>query len=622
MYLTALNIIIIMLFPIIAIGRFIIKYNPIIQSHKSEIYIAPVLGLSAILLISSWFGWLHQFNHNTSIVIILSITGISLIKNRDFSTFLYQWWLLSLFAIVSTLPLLLPLLLYNTFNPMNDGFTYLVHSQWLQQHSFLEEVNVSGNFPALSQIQLYKSFGSRMGASFFLSLVQSFFNNYWSYDAYMGVTALVFSIGCLTLGILIKYLVAINDFDCLFLCLIPAYSMNGFLTGAQLNFFPQTFGLTFSLALVALIPTAIYYVRDHNHGTFKYAFILFPPSLVAASLVVSYNDMLPAFLAGLIPFLIYIVYKKIIEIRKLVIALTILSVEVIVLSNIEIYRMVLNYFSILMSVSTGQARLGWPVLWNPMQFLSFSFGMKLPHFIMPIYYDQFISNYLAPILIGLISITVVKSEFKKRVALIFPVILSINLVYAAAFIKFRYFTSSGLDYEVGYTFAQWKLSKWISLINLSLVAVALSELMQSSKKSRFVIISIISIVYIYNFHMQMRVVSPLIVQEFQSETGVVNSSFEVFKGIRERVSSISPDDVIYLEFPGHTKLRQFMTYILYDRKLASNYEDDGYFAYVPQKDQVMPLSESEWLIDLDRNLKKGENELNISGIFHLSKRPF
>jgi len=159
-------------------------------------FFGPVLALCVFILLSVAYGWLSSFKFSVSLTIGTLALILSLLFSKCRITALKNsFWFLG-FVIIASTPILGPLMLFDSFNPFNDTFTYLVHGQWLQTHSFAETVLTSGNFPAETQVALYQNAGHRMGGSFFLAFIQSLFRLEWSYYTYVPVVCTFFCVGC------------------------------------------------------------------------------------------------------------------------------------------------------------------------------------------------------------------------------------------------------------------------------------------------------------------------------------------------------------------------------------------------------------------------------------------
>jgi hypothetical protein len=305
MFLVSIAVITIFLISLVAIGRLVISNCPkYLVQIDNKIFIEPIIGLSIFILTCICYGWLHNFKFEISFPIFVLMTVVSIFLDKNKNEFIYHCLKVIAFGLIVSLPILGPIIVYESFNSFNDTYTYLVHGQWLQIHPFSEKIVQSGNFPAESQVSMYQIDGSRMGASFFLAFLQSLFKLKWSYYAYIPAVCLALICGSLTMGALINKVVKLPEKVLFGLCLLPACSFNGFVFGAQFGFLPQTFGLCFVTILFLLISEFFNNINndclkskyDSNFFTNETRSSL-PLSLCLACLLYVYNDLFPAILA-------------------------------------------------------------------------------------------------------------------------------------------------------------------------------------------------------------------------------------------------------------------------------------------------------------------------------------
>ena len=84
---------------------------------------------------------------------------------------------------------------------------------------------------------------------------------------------------------------------------------------------------------------------------------------------------------------------------------------------------------------------------------------------------------------------------------------------------------------------------------------------------------------------------------FRTEVGS-ESPFAELAALRNYAKGIvKPDQKIYLDLPNiHHKLRQMVSYFLYDLELAGDWRDDGYLSGIPRDQQSIPLSSSTYMV--------------------------
>jgi len=605
-----------------ALGRRVVTVLPDSFEESVKFYVAPVLGLAVMILIVTVYGWLSPFKPTISISLFAGLLLLCLVFEKQRSVLFRDWLILCGFAIVATIPIFAPAIRFDSFNPFNDTFTYLVHGQWLQQHAFSEIAQSSGFFPAETQVVLYQRAGHRMGGSFFLGFVQSLFNLKWSYYAYLPTVGLAFTLGSLAIGGVIRKVVPVSRPVCLALCSIPALSMNGFVFGAQYGFLPQTFGLAFAAGLIGLIPGLIEHTLNAKPN-WKQQFVnLLPLSLCTAALLIAYSDMFPVVGAGVGLFLLLMIFLSWSDRNRIVVAFLIFSVQVMAVVNVEGVRIFRNFIHTLLGAASGSVHFGWPVLWSPIQFIANSFGMKAPFDSNVFFVDRLFSIWIFPVLLVAIVVILAKILRTKSKNPTILLLVCINVIFWLAFLKFRYATT-GLGAEVGNTFLQFKLSNWLAPYNIGLLGIAIAWLWVNGETCKRVFKSTVLVSLMAGAVIQFAIVSQMFTQQFQDETMQKHSPFNVFLDLRSRVASIPKDEVIYLGIPNeHHKIAQMAAYVMFDRKLAGSYKDGYLRGSLPADERDMPFEVADWMIQLKPTPTADENPLNRVGPFLLRRAPF
>jgi len=610
----------------VTIGRRFVDLLPSSLKESVGFYIAPLLGLACMVLITTLYGWLSPFKSIVTIPLVMGVILICIKFEKNRIELVRECLVISAFAIVATLPILAPAIRFDSYNPFNDTFTYLVQGQWLQEHSFSEAARASGFFPAETQVFLYQSAGSRMGGSFFLGFVQSLFNLEWSYYAYLATVGFVFSIGSLALGGIIRQVVPVSRAVTLALCTLPAFTMNGFVFGAQFGFFPQTFGLTFAAGLACLMPGIITNALSEKPTWSKQFVYLIPLTLCFSAFLLAYNDMFPIVGVVISIFLICVSWMYWSEKKIIAVLVLIFTAQVIAVVNVEGLRLVYSIINTALNAADGTARFGWQVLWMPVQFGAFSFGMKLPFSMGNLGADTFISVWMFLLLLIAVIFVIAKIFRAKPRNLTVLFILCLNLVFALAFLKFRYATPS-LNGEVGFTFLQFKLAQWLALFNLGLLGISIAWLFVKLKGSRRIYLYscylAYFVIFLAGYITQCGLIADNQIQSMQKETMRNRMPFNVFLELRAALANIPKDDVVYLGIPNeHHKMTQMVAYVLYDRKLSGDYQDDYMGTHIPKEERNMSPRNAKWYIEYKPQAESGENALRRVGPFLIHRAPF
>jgi hypothetical protein len=621
-FLTSITVLVCLLLVVTALGRRIADLLPSSLKDSIGFYIVPLLGLVGLVLITTVYGWLSPFKTSISIATSVGLILLSIVFEKQRVDLFRDWLIVSAFVIVATIPILAPAIRFDSFNPFNDTFTYLAHGQWLQEHAFSEVARSSGFFPAETQVVLYQNAGHRMGGSFFLGFVQSLFHLEWSYYAYLATVGLVFALGSLAIGGVIQQVVPVSRTITLVLCTLPAFSMNGFVFGAQYGFFPQTFGLAFASGLACLIPGLLANTLSAKPTWKKQFFYLLPLTLCCSAFLITYNDMFPVVGAGIGLFLLLVCVLYWRERKWIIGSVLMLTLQVLAVVNVEGVRIIKNFLHTLLGAASGAVHFGWPVLWSPIQFVAHSFGMKSPFDSKVFVIDHLFSTWVFPILLLMIVVILVKILRAKPKSLTVLLLVCINLIFWIIFAKFRY-AAAGLEGEVGNTFLQFKLAKWLAPFNLGLLGIVVAWLLVNGGKYKNICKYTVVTGLVAGMTIQCVIVAQMFTLQFQDEAMQKYSPFNVFLDLRSRVASIPKDQVIYLGIPTeHHKITQMVAYVLSDRKLAGKYEDGYLRGSLPEGERDMPLEAADWMIQLKPTQTMDENPLDRVGPFLLRRAPF
>lgn len=595
------------------VGRRLVTLLPNKVQHELSFYISPILGLAVLILLATLYGWLAPFNNKTSILLIILLGGLSFVLEKNKSLLVKDTGWLLVFAILCAAPILAPIFRYGGYNPFTDIFTYLVQAQWLQEHAFTEKVITSGNYPALTQVALYQITGSRMGGSFLLGFVQSLFAIKWSYYAYTPTVASALVTGCLALGGIVRHVVPMRRMTILAIALLPSITMNGFIYGAEWGFYPQTLGLSLALGICAIFPYLTKIVLQTRPGFKKLVIYSLPMAVCTSGLLFAYNEPFPIFAVGFLGYLLIVALNNRQCLAKLLEFITIFVMEVLVLVNYEAIRIFINIYQTL-GISNGFADIGWPILWLPIQFLAFTIGMKSPFRNIYLSYEYLFSTLGAGLIFLAMAVTLIifmRNHPKRRENIIF--LACIEFVLLIFFVKFRYLSPDKTAIEVGHTFLQFKIAKYLAPFMLASLGIFSAYCYHYFKQKRRLFVITYFIVLTVGFAAHY-VFAKNYSNYFLNSVAQRHDPFSVLLNLRQALSNIPNDEVIYVDlgWEKQHKLRQMVAYILYDRKIASDYRDDGYIlGRLPESEQNMSKSGAKIIIYMHNAVATNPNDMRV-----------
>lgn len=609
------------------VGFFLCRILIPLPNHNSSFYLFPAIGLSVMIIISSVIGRLFPLgNFSVSIFIIAGIIILVLICEKNIYQILAKSLVVSIFGIVCGISILVPLFFYGGFNSHNDTFTYLAHSNWLQNHSFNEKVSLDTVTPSTTQISLYQSGGLRMGGSFFLALSQALFNLEWAYDAYPAVLITIVSACCLAIGFPIA--VAFVDMRrnmLLILLSLPALSLGGLVFGANFGFLPQTIGLALGVGFLAVVGFSLNLIIEKKISIVIISKLAFLSALLFSGVVFAYSEIIPflalaCLISGLVFMMRFFVFKNILIFSSLIFIFSVL------LLNFEILR------AMKALLSQASAIVGTPVDWLLVGYISHAFGIHGGAWDLLQWSNNENIKYPA-FFVGLLFMIVIAGvmffsrqyvwKFIKN-GILMPFFATL-IIFSLFFLYFRYFVSSPFSIGTGQSWSQFKLSDWANpfLMVLLLFSFATFQFFLS-RIFNVILIVIFVICLIINIPISMDRIKP-----FVNGYGKVKNIAEFYVNFRNKVNDVCSYDMpVYLNLnDSDLKFRQMASLYLYDRKLESNWTNDGYiYFYLPSEDQnkksavgscVIESSKKNDLLDLEYDNRIGL--FNI-GIFQENKR--
>jgi hypothetical protein len=580
-YFGSIFILIILLSIITIIGRPVCELFPFKVRPSAKLLLSPVIGLSILTLAATFFCWIFRATPYLCIPITLLLTGVAFRFDRNKGVLLKHLFVLWVYAATASGALFYGLLRYNCFNPCNDFFTYLVHSQWLQQHAYHEPAMLSGSFPFLSQVALYQQTGLRMGASFFMSWIQAIFGAPLSYLVCPVAVALPLIAGCLVIG----YCASLNSFGRykpFLVAFFAAVGLNGFTYGISWGFLPQTYGIAFATG--SLIMLGIANTRLSKVPAWKEAFVTaIPCALLFSGMVYSYSEIVPFTTFAFVLALAYFLLKRDCH-HGLVKFYSAFFVEVAFLVNLEMPR---AFFAIL---TQSKTIVGWPIDWRIIDFAALAFGFRggggddVWLLGSPVVSVLLLAVLLIPLFLNR------KALICNRFSQLLPCIAFI-LISGAFFLYFRYGSTSPWPTGTGQSWNQFKIANWASAFCMILVGLSVLQAAKRPKLHKVLLFILISCslagVY-WNY--------PLAywrTRYFRSAVGS-ESPFTELTALRNYTRNLAiPDQKIYLEFPPiYETLRRMVLYFLYDSELAGDWSGDVYVGQTP----MVPLSSSAYMV--------------------------
>jgi hypothetical protein len=561
----------------------------------SKLFFSPVIGFAVLTIYSIPVGYFVTDKAPFFIIVFfVSLLMLFINLKKDFTNLKIIFLVCGFMLAGSTFSTLFTALYYGQYNPFNDTWTYISQAQWLQNHPFTEKAIASGFYPAFSQVTLYQTHGARVGPSFLLAITQSGLFLNWSYYVYPALLSLALGFGALASGGLISLITKANKSLVIFISLIVFIMPSGFVYGAYTGFYPMTFGLLFIIGLTSFLSIGVDNILTKSKNSIP---IIVISSLLFSAFLYSYNDFLPFLLLALSLSIITLIFWNRYIVNKLLMMAFFVLTGTLLLVNVEVKRIIINLINII-SIGSGTTQIGWPIFWNPFEFLGFMSGLKSGfsghNTIGILKYLQaiFISVSIGAVLFyGLYDFN--KSKYKTFL------VIPIGIIFACAvvFVKMRYFTQGLIPNEQGATFLQLKTAKYASPFLIIILFSSLIFLSFKNKPIKKYLPSVLVAYFIASIghnYVAMKNVHG----DFVDKVGSRNSFEEILNLKNYLDNNLDKEKIVYLDLPGPLhKLRQMVAYVLMDRKVSGNFMDDGYITgNIPELERNMTIQDSDLII--------------------------
>lgn len=592
------------------LGRAWCRLLPYSLRGAASYFLSPALGLATLVIMASFIGRFLPLGDSifvpiatTSLLVLSIFLGHGALKKA-----LQQGAWLSIFSIVCGVSMLVPLFVYGSFNSHNDTFTYLAHSNWLQLNSFDSLIPKERLTPLTTQVSLYQDAGLRMGASFFLALLQSIFNLQWSFEAYPSALICAISAACMALGFpLWLYTRLSNRLTLLALISMPSFMLGGLVFGANYGFLPQTVGLSMGVALILLLGPFLNWISVRDLAAKEIIKSTFPSVILLVGIIFSYSEITPFILAPIFGSCIIFALRYGSWGRYLIYASSLLGFSAAIL-NAEIIR---AYAAL--RTQSG-AVVGSPVDWSFIGYIAHALGSQggawdiyqwsLPN---ANFYDKVFGLIItfALLLVAFFRGKIIAKSIYRGYLL--PCALTV-FGFFLGFLYFRYVVTSPFPEGIGQSWSAFKLSEWAHPFLIIFVILAATNFRVILGQHFNKIIWLVFFVGLLGAcSLSLKRATPIV--QYYGGTRDLNHFYQEFR--QTVINHCLPNSSIFLALNGQDhKFRQMVSYYLFDRNLSSDWMDDGYIypRLLPQA-RIQILKAGDCLVE-----RRNANEFLSTGI--------
>jgi hypothetical protein len=469
----------------------------------------------------------------------------------------FSGWLL-LAGCAGAILVLLPIGLYQAFNPYNDTVTYITISDYLQNHSFAFPADPNPTSPLLGHVVIYQVLGFRMGANFFLACVQSLTPVKLAIEIFPAVAAWAVVLNVFAVYLGCRWIALLPRRAALAGALLAAVMVNPLHYAAQTGFFPQLFGTAFTVFSLALAARCVRTRRPAIGlillASAAFAFLisayseLFPLVAIAVALMFGLRTaMRPARLTGLL--------------RTCTILLPLTSL----FANIELIRMINALPRQLHGV------VGWHIYFTSLQYYGASVGL-FPGGSPNNYWAGHLGAKLYPAVallsLGLFVYGLFRVMIRDRVRGF--ALLPVLGTFALLFIYFRFIVKDPwLPAQTGHSWSLFKLSQWVyPFMIMPLLAAGLAITRWHNLLSNFAIaVGLLSLPL--HISSDRHTIMPV------RQMTLSNRPFQAYTQFAQAARRQAAGMPIELRGGMDGKHRQLLVYFLDTYPVIANWRDDG-----------------------------------------------
>ena len=576
-------ILILLMVAVTLMGRQLARLLPYRLRPRAILYLSPALGLGLLVLAASHVGRLIGFATLPTAVAAVMASGAMLAwmcERRRAEAALHAAIVAAL-SIVAGSAILMCVWRFGGFDSANDAFTYLAHGNWLQTHAFSDTIRPDDIEPYSSQVALYQQADFRMGGSYLLGWIQAMAGLRWSYVAYpvtVAAAAGAFSLATVFAASLFARVRPLHGY---LLACLPGTGAGGVVFAMIKGFLPQLLGGAVALACLALAGALLVEFTRPAGSLPRTAHWRAGLALggLFAVVVTAYSEQSPLVALGLLMaggIILAVAPQNRLQLVKLIGASVVAAVA---LMNIEALRAARAI------VEQANALVGWPVDWSVIEYLGHAVGIHggsgdVVEWIggRPAFDIAF--------MIGLAALALWTWRHPRRADITAALpLLCFAALCIAGFVYFRYMVPAPFPLGKGQSWSEFKLAGWASPVAAVLIAAMLARLMTSSRSH---LITAILVLVLAQGLLRNYVVAADRMMPITDQLGADRPIFETLLSIRANVMQhLRPGEVVYLDMSGEfVKLRQLLSYMLYDVHVTADWLDDAYISpHLPPGDR-------------------------------------
>lgn len=464
---------------------------------------------------------------------------------------------------------LIPMVFFKACFPYSDGYTYLCIADFLVDKGYSYKVVLDGHFPWLTQIYLYQVQNLRMGAQCLLAFWTSMLHQEYSLFTYTPVSALGVFLYGMSIWLFISKRQQCTEKNILYAVVFSAFNVPIIIWSAVFGFFPQLFGLVF---MAAALKPVIALIKETDKTGIS---VVLEAAVFIAAMALCYSEIVPFFAFGVLCVFIYEVYGK----KKWRKSFAVL-LETAVLSSLFMgpyfIKMILGIMAQFGAVVGGEKAINWfgyLSYWLSSAPVEYNFKESVSPISIKVLFVGLTVTMMVMLMVGF-SHSRKKDKWKYLQEGI-----AISVPYFVMLVYFSCIAENPFGKGVGNSWSIYKLAQYYFIILCCYLFLFYADVFTGKGKIMknmqvlfpiiFCIASLVNTTQ-YSYH---------VTRLMYEYTGNTDHPIEDYMQLADKYKDETK--VIHLvNLPNEP--RKFLTYILKNNKLSSDWSTDGYFGIYGQ----------------------------------------
>jgi hypothetical protein len=463
---------------------------------------------------------------------------------------------------------LLPVLRGDGYDPLNDSIFYCAHADWMQEYPFgLFRGQYDDHRPISGAVIGFEEHGLRMGANFFLALVQAGSNASCSMLVFPAVMTFGLVLSVLAFYLCGRWALNLPPWVSIGGCIAFALIAHPLFVGAHTGFLAQMYGVPALFFLTALLSRSLV---THAWDAPTAALI----GLASAFMLSTYNEMLPL-AVWLMGWFLSLALVHAIRQRSgpALIRFTMLIVVFgLIFTNVELDRARRALPSQLTSTFGSEIRM------SKLEFSDFALGCRLNEFAPLLKPWDDIRSRFSVFYFGLAVLGVIYCIRARQGALL----LALGGLMALLAVYFAFFTKDPFTGRVGHTWNLFKLAQWAYPFVLILQVAGIYLLIQTAPSIGWIVLTLAALNVLmslpqhwgWSVHVSNRMRQIILSDHPMTE----------IRQIKKRLLSL-PEGTLHLVDTGAGPARDWAGYIAllaFPRPIVGNWAEAAYIHGIPE----------------------------------------